>query len=53
MNEKMTVIINIQAMRKVAGLEETPFEVLEQQSIEYLREMQDDLIPLYNKAVKK
>jgi hypothetical protein len=50
--EKMTVIINIQAMRRRAGMEEIPYWNLESMSIERLRKMQDALIPVYNEAVK-
>jgi hypothetical protein len=51
--EKMTLIINIQTMRRKAGLEEIQYWNLESMSIERLRKMQDELIPIYNKAVKR
>lgn len=48
----MTVIINIQAMSKIIG-DEIPFKRLEKMTSYYLHELQDELIPEYNKAIKK
>ena len=50
--EKMTVIINIQAMlRKLGNTDRDAFSQLERIGIDELRLIQDDLIPEYNKAV--
>lgn len=48
----MTVIINIQTMSKKIG-DEIPFKRLEKMTSYYLHELQDELIPKYNKIVKK
>ena len=51
--EKMTVILNIQAMlRKLGNTDRDVFSQLERIGIDELRLIQDDLIPEYNKAVK-
>jgi len=50
--EKMTVILNIQAMlRKLGNTDRDVFSQLERIGIDELRLIQDDLIPEYNKAV--
>jgi hypothetical protein len=50
--EKMTVIPNIQTMQGIIKANVTPFDDLIKKPIEELRLMQDQLIPLYNDAVK-
>ena len=49
----MTVICNIQALRLSVGGQEIPFDRLAKMSIETLRELQDNMIPEYNKTVKQ
>lgn len=49
--EKMTVVINIQAMAKVIGSPPLPYAYLGTFSIEELRETQESMIPKYNKVV--
>lgn len=50
---KMNVIINIQMMNEVIheNRDIIPFETLEHMSIEDLRQLQEETIPDYNKAV--
>lgn len=48
----MTTIINIQMMEQKIGNGETPFKVLEKMNGEELFNRVDELVPLYNKAVK-
>lgn len=50
--ELMTVIINIQNMTKKIG-KEIPFTELENKNSDELHELQDELIPEYNKAVQQ
>jgi len=50
--ELMTVIINIQTMSKRIG-NEIPFSELENKNSEELHELQNELIPEYNKAVQQ
>jgi hypothetical protein len=50
--EKMTVIPNIQTMQGIIKANVTPFDDLIKKPIEELRLMQDQLIPLYNDAVR-
>jgi hypothetical protein len=50
---KMTVISNINAMRRAIGLTERPFEVLVKKSYHELHEAQLVLIPEYNKTIIK
>ena len=49
--EKMTLICNIQGLRKVLCLTERPFKNYEVSSTETLRLYQNALIPDYNKAL--
>ncbi len=50
--EDMTVIMNIQAMSKVIK-KEIPFEKLETMTSDDLHKLQEDLIMMYNEAIKE
>jgi hypothetical protein len=50
--EAMTVITNIQAMRRMIGVTEISVEHYLSKSIEDLREEQDSTIKHYNEALK-
>ena len=49
--EEMTVICNIQAMNEIIEHRPTPLWFLRDKTLEQLREEQERLIPLYNKAI--
>jgi len=49
----MGSIINIQTMQGKAEIEQTPLKDLMKMTGSELHTMQDELIPLYNKAVKE
>ena len=48
----MGIIINIQKMYKIINEKEIAFKILEKKSYNYLSDLQDDLIPLYNKSIR-
>ena len=50
--ELMGRICNIQQMEIKASINRTPFELLEVMTGEELYNMQNQLIPLYNKAIQ-
>jgi len=50
MNQKITVINNIRLMQGKCGFPVYEFEDLVKHPIAYLRDMQNDLVPEYNKT---
>ena len=45
-------ISNIHALQDAIGIQQTPFEVLNQHTYEELGVLQDDLVKKYNKKVR-
>ena len=52
MSEASTLMFNVQTMGKIAGLIYTD-GTIEGKTLEELRDIQDELIPLYNEALKQ
>ena len=48
----MGIIINIKKMYKIINEKEIAFKILEKKSYNYLSDLQDDLIPLYNESIR-
>ena len=51
--EAMTIICNIQQMQKVCYGQSFDYNQFNGNSIDELRDLQNSLIPLYNKAIKE
>lgn len=52
MSEASTLMFNVTTMAKIAGLIYTD-GTIEGKTLEELRDLQDELIPLYNEALKQ
>ena len=53
MQEKQTVIINIRTMQEKTGETPETFNALVQYPLESLRNLQEQLIPQYNKVIQE
>ena len=52
LSEASTLMFNVQTMGKISGLIYT-YETIEGKTLEELRDIQNELIPLYNEALKQ